>query len=141
MQSRHEFLIAAEVRRLQFRSMFENETPRTMRQATLGFILACAIATTSTAVAVDNIGTVKVAGGFERPLWAGMPKGHDGTLWVMEQAGRIWRVNLATGEREKTPFLDIAKDVSRRGNEEGLLGLAFDGNFIEHGIYYVNYSD
>jgi glucose/arabinose dehydrogenase len=121
--------------------MHGNKPPRTTRQAACGFILICAIAMANTAKALDSIGTAKVAGGFERPLWAGMPKGHDGTLWVMEQEGRIWRVNLATGEREQEPFLDIAKDVSRRGNEEGLLGLAFDGNFIENGIYYVNYSD
>jgi glucose/arabinose dehydrogenase len=121
--------------------MHVNKPPRTKRQAARGFILICAIAMANTAAALDTIGTAKVAGGFERPLWAGMPKGHDGTLWVMEQEGRIWRVNLTTGEREQEPFLDIAKDVSRRGNEEGLLGLAFDGNFIENGIYYVNYSD
>lgn len=89
----------------------------------------------------ENIGTRKVADGFERPVWAGMPKEIDGTLWVMEQAGRIWLIDLATGKRAEEPFLDIAKDVSRRGNEEGLLGLAFDENFAKNGIYYVNYSD
>jgi len=92
-------------------------------------------------MAHGNIGSVKVAEGFERPVWVGMPKGRDGTLWVMEQAGRIWLVDLKTGQRAGQPFLDIAKDVSRRGNEEGLLGLAFDADFIRNGIYYVNYSD
>jgi len=94
-----------------------------------------------TPMAWGNIGSVKVAHGFERPVWAGMPNGIDGKLWVMEQAGRIWIVDLDTGKRAENAFLDIARDVSRRGNEEGLLGLAFDPDFAENGIYYVNYSD
>ena len=105
------------------------------------WIAAASVAVAAPAIALDSIGVVKVADGFERPVWAGMPKEHEGTLWVMEQAGRVWRVDLATGERADTPFLDIARDVSRRGNEEGLLGLAFAPDFADSGIFYVNYSD
>jgi len=121
--------------------MSETAASQTIRHVGRGIFLACAIALASPAAALDNLGTQKVAEGFERPVWAGMPKGRDGTLWVMEQAGRIWLVDLATGTRADAPFLDIARDVSRRGNEEGLLGLAFDRDFIKNGIYYVNYSD
>ena len=115
----------------------------TFTRRAYGWITAAitSIAVSSVAMALDDIGTVKVADGFERPVWAGMPKESEGTLWVMEQAGRIWRVDLASGERASEPFLDIAEDVSRRGNEEGLLGLAFDEDFTGNGIYYVNYSD
>lgn len=91
--------------------------------------------------AAAGIGVRQVATGFERPVWAGMPNKIDGKLWVMEQAGRVWIVDLASGERFKQPFLDIASDVSRKGNEEGLMGLAFDPDFQVNGRYYVNFTD
>lgn len=88
-----------------------------------------------------GIGVKEVASGFERPVWAGMPRGASDKLWIMEQAGRIWIVDLKTGERSKEPFLDIRQDVSRKGNEEGLLGLAFAEDFLKSGRFYVNFTD
>jgi glucose/arabinose dehydrogenase len=83
----------------------------------------------------------KAAEGFERPVWAGMPKGSEGKLWVMEQAGSVWLVDMETGKRAEKPFLDIRGDVSREGNEEGLLGLAFAPDFAKSGRFYVNFTD
>jgi glucose/arabinose dehydrogenase len=83
----------------------------------------------------------KLASGFDRPVWAGMPAGSQGKLWIMEQAGKVWIVDLATGKRSDEPFLDIVKDVSRKGNEEGLLGLAFAPDFLKSGRFYVNFTD
>ncbi len=87
------------------------------------------------------IGVEKVADGFERPVWAGTPPGTSGKLWIMEQAGQVWIVDEKTGQRSEQPFLDIRSDVSRRGNEEGLLGLAFSPDFETSGRYYVNFTD
>jgi glucose/arabinose dehydrogenase len=88
-----------------------------------------------------RLATEKVAEGFERPVWAGMPKGSEGKLWVMEQAGIVWIVDLETGKRAEQPFLDIRGDVSREDNEEGLLGLAFAPDFAKSGRFYVNFTD
>lgn len=88
-----------------------------------------------------EIAVQQVAKGFERPVWAGVPNGIKGKLWVMEQAGQVWIVNEKTGEREKEPFLDNRQDVSRKGNEEGLLGLAFAPDFVTSGRYYVDFTD
>jgi glucose/arabinose dehydrogenase len=88
-----------------------------------------------------DIGVREVAKGFERPVWAGVPHDINGKLWVMEQAGRVWIVDAKTGEREKEPFLDIHDRVTREGNEEGLLGLAFAPDFAKSGRFYVNYTD
>ena len=88
-----------------------------------------------------DIGVELVTKGFDRPVWAGVPIGVKGKIWVMEQAGQVWIVDEKTGEREKEPFLDIRGDVSRKGNEEGLLGLAFAADFLKSGRYYVNYTD
>jgi len=91
--------------------------------------------------APGRIGVEQVAAGFEQPDWAGMPAGSQGKLWVMEQAGRVWIVDLATGKRGETPFLDIRQDVSRKGSEEGLLGLAFAPDFATSGRFYVDFTD
>lgn len=100
-----------------------------------------AILLATTAISQADIGVKLVAKGFERPVWAGVPKGSAGKLWVMEQGGRVWIVDEKTGERSETPFLDVREDVTRRGNEEGLLGLAFAPDFEKSGRYYVNYTD
>lgn len=121
--------------------MFRIFSNNTVRMKLCARVQSIAIAWIAIGTAAGGITSIKVADGFERPLWAGMPKGSDGTLWVMEQAGRVWRVDLDTGARAEKPFLDITNDVSRKGNEEGLLGLAFDPNFSENGVYYVNFSD
>ena len=84
-------------------------------------------------------GTEKVADGFERPLWVGAPPESHDCLWVLEQAGRISRIDTRT--HAKSPVLDICPDVSRKGNEEGLLGLAFAPDFARSGRFYVNYVD
>ncbi len=107
-----------------------------IRQTALTTLLLC-----STPFTHAEIGVREVAKGFERPVWAGVPNGIDGKIWVMEQAGRVWIVDAKTGERAKDPFLDIHDRVTREGNEEGLLGLAFAPDFTESGRFYVNYSD
>ncbi len=90
---------------------------------------------------MGKIGVAQVAAGFEQPLWAGMPPGSPNQLWVIEQAGRVWSVDLASGKRGDTPVLDIRQDVSRKGNEEGLLGLAFAPDFATSGRFYVDFTD
>ena len=64
----------------------------------------------------------------------------SGRLFLVLQPGRVVvfendpRVELAQ------TFLDIRNLVSDAGNEEGLLGLAFDPAYIENGYFYVYYS-
>jgi glucose/arabinose dehydrogenase len=108
-----------------------------MTRAPLAALLAIGLALPCPAA----VGVRTVATGFERPVWAGAPAGAGGKLWVMEQAGRVWVVDLATSERRETPFLDLREEVSRRDNEEGLLGLAFAPDFAASGRYYVNFTD
>jgi glucose/arabinose dehydrogenase len=92
-------------------------------------------------LAHGRLATEKVAEGFERPLWAGMPKDSEGKLWIMEQEGRVWIVDTKTGKRADQPFLDIRGEVSRKANEQGLLGLAFAPDFSKSGRFYVNFTD
>jgi len=62
----------------------------------------------------------------------------DLRLFVVEQNGRI-RVIDPSGTLLPAPFLDIRNRVAS-GGERGLLGLAFNPNFVSNGYFYVNYT-
>ena len=67
---------------------------------------------------------------------------NDGTtynLYLMDQHGKILKMNAATGTISSTPFLDITTRVDY-GGEKGLLGMAFHPNFNLNGYIYVNYT-
>ena len=66
----------------------------------------------------------------------------DGTdrLFVLLQPGRIMAFPNDPSVESATVFLDIRERVSDRGNEEGLLGLAFDPAYATNGHLYVYYS-
>jgi glucose/arabinose dehydrogenase len=86
-------------------------------------------------------GTEIVASGFDRPVWVGAPPKVSDRLWVIEQAGRIHIIDAKTGARQAEPFLDLVSQVSRKGNEEGMLGLAFAPDFAKSGRFYLNFVD
>lgn len=88
-----------------------------------------------------KIGVEKVAEKFDRPVWVGQPVGISAQLWVVEQEGKIWVIDAKTGSRGEKPFLDITAEVTRKNNEQGLLGLAFAPDFKTSGRFYVNYTD
>ena len=80
-----------------------------------------------------------VATGFESPVDIQFPPDGTGRMFIVEQPGRIriaTTTGLATG-----PFLDISDRVNSRGNEQGLLGLAFHPRYAENGLFFVNYTD
>jgi len=76
---------------------------------------------------------------FERPLFLAAAPGDDKRLYVVEQAGVI-RVIERAGAAKSAVFLDIGTKVSRKGEEEGLLGLAFHPQYASNGLFYVYYS-
>jgi glucose/arabinose dehydrogenase len=57
----------------------------------------------------------------------------------VEQPGRV-RI-IQNGQVLRGAYLDIRERVGSRGNEQGLLGLAFHPRFSENGFLYVNYTD
>jgi glucose/arabinose dehydrogenase len=62
----------------------------------------------------------------------------SGRLFVVEQAGLI-RV-VRDGELLAEPFLDI-RDWASCCSERGLLGLAFHPDYVQNGLFFVNYTD
>ena len=82
---------------------------------------------------------------FDRPVFLTNAGDGSGRMFVVEQSGVIRvipKTELAKqSDLANAPvFLDIRKQVSRRGNEQGLLGLAFHPDFKNNGKFYVHYS-
>ena len=76
---------------------------------------------------------------FERPLFLAAAPGDATRLYVVEQGGRILVVDPRQPAKDSV-FLDLRAKVSRAGEEEGLLGLAFHPQYAGNGQFYVYYS-
>ncbi len=85
----------------------------------------------------DGVGSERVASGLSRPVYVASPPGDTERLFVVEQhVGRIRILKLDSGELNATPFLSVTGLAT--GNEQGLLGLAFDPDYWQNGYFYVN---
>ncbi|MEM6686479.1 MAG: PQQ-dependent sugar dehydrogenase [Bacteroidota bacterium] len=82
------------------------------------------------------IGLLPFANGFTRPI--DIQHANDSRLFIVEQDGVI-KILDPQGNTNAIPFLDIDARVRSTGNEQGLLGLAFDPNYTTNNRFYVNY--
>ena len=82
-----------------------------------------------------NFDVERVATGLNRPTWVGSAPGDPGALWVLEQPGRV--IRLEGGAR--TTLLDISDQVLS-GSEQGLLGIAFDPDFATNRRLFLHWS-
>jgi glucose/arabinose dehydrogenase len=80
-----------------------------------------------------------VASGVTSPVDIQFPKDGTDRMFIVEQPGRI-RV-VEQGQVLARPFLDMTDRVDSQGNEQGLLGLAFDPRYGENGQFFVDYTD
>jgi glucose/arabinose dehydrogenase len=78
----------------------------------------------------------RVATGLNRPTYVGAAPGDLDGLWVLEQPGRVLRVE--NGRASK--LLDLSQLV-RTGTEQGLLGLAFDPDFKRTGRLFLHWTN
>jgi glucose/arabinose dehydrogenase len=78
----------------------------------------------------------RIVTGLNRPTWVGVAPGDPGALWVLEQPGRVVRVE---GRRRAT-VVDLTPDVTV-GAEQGLLGLAFHPDYATDPRFYLNWTD
>lgn len=77
---------------------------------------------------------------FDRPVYLTGAGDGSGRVFVVEQAGVVRVLEGGEDPARSRVFLDITERVSRRGNEEGLIGLAFHPNFKRNGEVFVHYS-
>ena len=92
------------------------------------------------------INLAKVADGLTSPLKGTVAPGLRNHLFVVDQIGKVWAVNLTTGS--KTVFLDVGGRLVTLGvlgpntfDERGLLGLAFHPNYATNGLLYTYTSE
>src|SRR5262245_16927889 len=85
-------------------------------------------------LALEKIGT------FRQPVQIAQPPGSD-LLFVVEKPGRV-KV-ISGGEEVPRPFLDIRGPVEDKGkgDEQGLLSIAFAPDYPESGLFYVAYTN
>lgn len=78
---------------------------------------------------------------LRRPVQALQAPGDARSLFVLEQAGRIVKLDLDAAATSEAPtWLDIREQVNDRGNEEGLLSMAFHPKFAENGHVFLYYT-
>ena len=88
----------------------------------------------------QGFSTVRYASGLDRPVCLSAPPADFGRVFVCEaHTGNIRIIRLKTRTLLATPFLTVP-GVSQ-GDEQGLLGLAFDPDYANNGFFYVNYTD
>ncbi len=98
--------------------------------------------TTSPNSSLLAIDLIPLVDGFSNAVKVVTAPGILGSVYVVEQAGRIWRVDL--NSREKSLFLDISDSLvslSASFDERGLLGLAFHPEFERNGLFYTYQSE
>ena len=77
---------------------------------------------------------------FDRPVAMAFPADDSNLLFVVEQhQSKIWSFPNDKSTSDKQLFLQLP-DTMNKGNEEGLLGLAFHPKYKENGKFYVYYS-
>lgn len=88
-----------------------------------------------------------VATDFVAPLWGTTAPSLTNNLFVIDQPGEIWNVNLTTGS--KALFADLSGDLVELGtiipnfpyDERGLLGMAFSPDYATSGHLYTYASE
>jgi glucose/arabinose dehydrogenase len=87
-----------------------------------------------------------VASGLTAPNWGTTAPGNEDRLFVVDQPGIAWVINLSTGAREV--FLDVSDRLVPLGafgpgtfDERGFLGLAFHPDYQENGLLYTYTSE
>src|SRR5688572_25450653 len=93
-------------------------------------------------ISVGNVNAATVPPGFTDSLVASglsnptaMALAPDGRIFVCQQGGAL-RV-IKNGVLLPTPFLTVTVDAS---GERGLLGVAFDPNFLSNQLVYIYYT-
>jgi glucose/arabinose dehydrogenase len=93
-----------------------------------------------------KIGLDLVADGFTAPLRGVLAPGERQSMYVVDQAGKLWAVNLASGS--KSVFLDVSSRLVVLGvvgpgsfDERGFLGVAFHPDYGRNGKLYTYTSE
>jgi glucose/arabinose dehydrogenase len=91
-----------------------------------------------------QVATLTIATGMVSPDYGTAVPELPGQLFVVDQTGPLWRVDLATGDKfiylDTTPLL-VKLGVPMATDERGFLGLAFHPQFAQNGLFYTFTSE
>lgn len=102
------------------------------------------IANGATRAHATTLSAVSVATGLARPLYVVAPKGDYNRVFIVEQRGMpsstqarilVMNINVWPHTVNATPFLTVSNLST--SDEQGLLGLAFDPDYLNNGIFYT----
>jgi hypothetical protein len=87
-----------------------------------------------------------VAEGLTAPVSGTTPIGHTDHLWVVDQAGELWSIDVETGARALVADLSdrlVALGAFGPGSfdERGFLGLACHPDYVDNGLIYTYTSE
>ncbi|MCW2599539.1 MAG: hypothetical protein JWM02_1368 [Frankiales bacterium] len=95
-----------------------------------------------TAPASPSVTPVKYAlqdlGSFSNPVWVGPAPGDPSHLYLVEKTGRVLR--LGPDSTPEGIVLDLTAQISK-GNEQGLLSIAFDPGYATNHRMYADFTD
>lgn len=86
-----------------------------------------------------NIKFETVASGLADPLFVTHAGDASNRLFIVLRGGQI--LIHKNNAINPTPFLDVNSLLATAGNEQGLLGLAFDPSYETNGKFYITYTD
>jgi hypothetical protein len=88
-----------------------------------------------------------ITSGLVSPVAGAVAPGDRHHLYVADQIGQVWRLEISKGGKQRTLFLDVSSRLvplglgPRKFDERGLLGIAFHPNFRENGLFYTFTSE
>ena len=87
-----------------------------------------------------------VATGLTAPNWGISAPGQEDVLFVVDQPGSLWKIDLSTGDKDV--FLDVSSRLVPLGafgpgtfDERGFLGVAFHPGYQANGLLYTYTSE
>ena len=94
------------------------------------------------AVSPYSVQLQPITTGLVAPNWGGVAPGYPDDIFVTDQPGQLYRVNIDTGAA--TLFLDVGSIIVPMGafgpgsfDERGLLGVAFHPDYLTNGKFYL----
>ncbi|MDT0275969.1 PQQ-dependent sugar dehydrogenase [Blastococcus goldschmidtiae] len=96
-----------------------------------------------------QVGVELLAEGFKKPTNSAVAPGDPDALYVSDQFGPLWRVELRDGSKQMVADLSgllvpvglKAEGVDHLPDERGFLGLAFHPDFERNGLLYTHTSE
>lgn len=84
----------------------------------------------------NTVNLLQFSTGYTSPL--DIENCGDSRLFIVQQNGKIF-ISSSSGIKNVTPYLNITDRVNDTYNSQGLLGLAFDPDYLTNGYFYVDY--